>query len=182
MDDLYNELQELRESLECVIGFAEPVAARESLRRCVEKIILMMKELSEKQPQLSENNVYRVCKIFKFCAAHHLPGHEKCGVTHGHNYKVEFTLQTSKLDSDGMVIDFAKIKLIMEDVIERLDHSNLNEVLEFKLTASSPTAENIAMMLLLSAKRKMKAMDINHIEAMRMRVWETDSSYAEVVC
>ena len=41
-----------------------------------------------------------------------------------------------ELNEDGMVIDFTHIKNAVKD---KLDHKNLNEVLDF-----NPTAENIA--------------------------------------
>ena len=60
----------------------------------------------------------------------------KCTSMHGHNWIVTVTVQNDKLDENGMVVDFTRIK---EVVMEKLDHQNLNEVLPF-----NPTAENIA--------------------------------------
>ncbi len=60
----------------------------------------------------------------------------KCESLHGHNWMVEVFCRAEQLDSNGMVTDFTLIK---ELVHKRLDHKNLNEVLDF-----NPTAENIA--------------------------------------
>ena len=44
--------------------------------------------------------------------------------------------KSETLDEDGMVTDFTLIK---RNIMEKIDHKNLNEVLPF-----SPTAENLA--------------------------------------
>ena len=55
---------------------------------------------------------------------------------HGHNWIVIVWCRSKQLTPDGMVVDFAHIKQMIQ---EKLDHKNLNEVLSF-----NPTAENIA--------------------------------------
>ncbi|MGZ5475032.1 MAG: 6-carboxytetrahydropterin synthase [Thermoanaerobaculia bacterium] len=63
---------------------------------------------------------------------------------HGHNYFVQVSVR-GKIDPEtGMVIDLKKLKDIMrERVIERVDHLNLNEDVDF-LQGVVPTAENLA--------------------------------------
>ena len=52
-----------------------------------------------------------VTKEFKFCAAHRLMGHDGlCKNIHGHNYVVLVTIESSKLNSQGMVVDFNRVK------------------------------------------------------------------------
>ena len=65
-----------------------------------------------------------------------LPYRSKCASLHGHNWIITVYCRSSRLNSEGMVVDFTRIK---EVVTEKLDHQNLNEVLPF-----NPTAENIA--------------------------------------
>ena len=60
----------------------------------------------------------------------------KCGNVHGHNWIVTVFCRAETLNADGMVCDFTRIK---EDIMGRLDHRHLNDVLPF-----NPTAENIA--------------------------------------
>lgn len=60
----------------------------------------------------------------------------KCSSLHGHNWIVTVHCKAEELDQNGMVVDFTKIKEMVHD---KLDHKNLNEVLNF-----NPTAENIA--------------------------------------
>lgn len=82
--------------------------------------------------------MYFVTKSFEFSAAHRLELDypSKCSSMHGHNWQVTVFCCAEKLNSNGMVVDFTHIK---RTVIDRLDHTVLNEVLPF-----NPTAENIA--------------------------------------
>lgn len=63
---------------------------------------------------------------------------------HGHNYVIKVSVR-GKIDPDtGMVIDLKKLKdIIRERVVNRVDHSNLNEDVDF-LRGIIPTAENLA--------------------------------------
>ena len=60
----------------------------------------------------------------------------KCSALHGHNWIVTVYCRAEKLNENGMVADFTRIK---ERVHGTLDHANFNEILPF-----NPTAENIA--------------------------------------
>ena len=60
----------------------------------------------------------------------------KCENLHGHNWIITIYCRSKELNEDGMVVDFTHVK---EQVMSRLDHQNLNEVLPF-----NTTAENIA--------------------------------------
>ena len=55
---------------------------------------------------------------------------------HGHNWNIVIYCKADKLDNNGMVYDFSKLKALISD---KLDHKNINEVLPF-----NPTAENMA--------------------------------------
>jgi 6-pyruvoyltetrahydropterin/6-carboxytetrahydropterin synthase len=75
-----------------------------------------------------------ITKIFRFEKAHNLPGHQgKCAHLHGHSYRLEVTLRGPIKDvpeqSDhGMVMDFEGLsRIVRASIIERLDHSMLNE-------------------------------------------------------
>jgi 6-pyruvoyltetrahydropterin/6-carboxytetrahydropterin synthase len=77
---------------------------------------------------------------FYFAAAHRLPRYEgPCFRMHGHNYKFFVAVEGDVDPASGMIADFGKIKeVVAEEVLARVDHRNLNDVLE------NPTAENIA--------------------------------------
>ena len=78
-----------------------------------------------------------------FSAGHHLrdyPGN--CERPHGHNWKVEVTVKATELDELGMGIDFRTLKTAVNEVLDTLDHRDLNEHPDFQST--NPSSENIA--------------------------------------
>lgn len=82
--------------------------------------------------------MYYVSKRLEISASHHLrlSYESKCTRPHGHNWILTVHCRARELNADGMVEDFTTIKRMVQ---ERLDHTDLNEVLPF-----NPTAENIA--------------------------------------
>ncbi len=82
--------------------------------------------------------MYEVRKTMEVSGSHHLhlDYPSKCSNVHGHNWKITVVCRVKDdgLDQNGMVIDFTKIK----DVVNRYDHTNLNDFME------QPTAENVA--------------------------------------
>lgn len=82
--------------------------------------------------------LYTVCKRMEISASHKLSlsYESKCQNLHGHNWIVEVWCRASELNQDGLVMDFTHIKKAIHD---KLDHMNLNAVLDF-----NPTAENMA--------------------------------------
>lgn len=81
-----------------------------------------------------------------FSAAHHLDGYQgKCAAHHGHNWEVEVFIQGKQLNGTGLLIDFRRIKEMVENVLNRIDHSDLNTLNAFK--KDNPTSENIARFL-----------------------------------
>ena len=85
---------------------------------------------------------YRVKRAFSFAAAHYLrlDYSSPCARLHGHNWNVVVSIEAPRLDANGMVCDFSRIK---QAVVERFDHRSLNDDVEALATAN-PTAENIA--------------------------------------
>jgi 6-pyruvoyltetrahydropterin/6-carboxytetrahydropterin synthase len=63
---------------------------------------------------------------------------------HGHNYVIQVSVK-GKIDPEtGMVIDLKTLKdIVRSKIIDRVDHTNLNEDVEF-LYGVIPTAENLA--------------------------------------
>jgi 6-pyruvoyltetrahydropterin/6-carboxytetrahydropterin synthase len=63
---------------------------------------------------------------------------------HGHNYSIQVSVRGKIDPQTGMVIDLKKLKeIVNEQVIDRVDHRNLNEDVDF-LRGIIPTAENLA--------------------------------------
>ncbi len=87
--------------------------------------------------------MYEVIVEQPFSAAHYLkdyPG--KCANVHGHNYRVQITIEGETLDSLGMLVEFEVIKKALAPWIDKFDHGFLNEVPPFDKL--NPTAENLA--------------------------------------
>ena len=113
---------------------------------------------------------YTVYKQTEFAAAHFLREyHGICEELHGHNYHVRIYVCADELDSEGMVIDFVKLKGVMREVIEDpFDHWCINEVPPFNET--NPTAENLATFF---AEECAKKIDDGRVRVCECRVWET---------
>ena len=119
-----------------------------------------------------------VCKIIKFDAAHKLKNYiGLCGNLHGHTYRLEITV-SGLIDKNGFVIDFKILKeLIYKQIISKVDHRNLNDVLDI----SNTTAENIAEWIWDTLEIYIgKNYTKNDIKLEKVRIYETDNSYAEI--
>ena len=82
--------------------------------------------------------MYFIKKRLEISAAHRLDldYDSKCSNLHGHNWILTVECRSRELNANGMVTDFSHVK---RQIQERLDHTVLNDVLDF-----NPTAENIA--------------------------------------
>jgi 6-pyruvoyltetrahydropterin/6-carboxytetrahydropterin synthase len=133
----------------------------------------------------------RICKRFTFDAAHRLPMHDgKCAREHGHTYILEVEvagrIQEQDGSSNGMVLDFAILKQVVNDeILLIVDHWNLNKrVLEAKWTEYNPeqfnmtTAENLVVMFRDVLARKI-AKYFSGVRLTRLRLHETPDSWAE---
>ncbi len=60
-------------------------------------------------------------KSITFSASHILPGHEKCGRIHGHNYAIHVRI-SGKPKKSGVVYDFLPIKEKLRKIADSLDH------------------------------------------------------------
>mgnify|MGYP000990151617 CR=1 FL=1 len=129
--------------------------------------------------------MYRVTREIHFCYGHRLLNYEgKCRHLHGHNGKVEITLESSQLDSRGMLVDFSEIKLLVQNWIDEvLDHNlllcrddPLLPILQERgervfVMEDNPTAENIARLIYL------RAVEVG-LPIVEVRLWETENCHA----
>lgn len=121
-----------------------------------------------------------ITKIFTFDSAHFLPGHKgKCANVHGHTYRLEVTVARKNASlavggsSDGMVIDFADLKdIVNTEIIEKVDHKLLNDVYDFRTTS-----ENLGGFFYRTLEHKLSPYDV---EVVKLRLWESPTSYVEV--
>ena len=109
-----------------------------------------------------------------FSAAHHLvayPG--ACAVLHGHNWKIEVYVQGEELDELGMLVDFKRLKGEVGELMDELDHSDLNTHEAFR--DLNPTSERIAEFLY---KRLVTKAEGERYAISRVIVHETPGSKA----
>jgi len=91
---------------------------------------------------------------------------------HGHNYTVELTLQSAKLNEIGLVVDFVEVKERMRAVIERLDHFHLNDIPPFDVR--NPSAENLALYF----HEQLKDGWPEGVRLAQVRIYETETAGA----
>jgi 6-pyruvoyltetrahydropterin/6-carboxytetrahydropterin synthase len=107
-----------------------------------------------------------------FAAAHALRNYRgKCENVHGHNFRVQVTIEGDRLDDTGLLADFIDVKNLMRAVIERLDHQFLNEIAPFDVT--NPSAENIAEYFHREMTPGLAGTPVP-VRIREVKVWETD--------
>lgn len=86
------------------------------------------------------NATFRLWKDFSFEAAHQLtkvPVGHQCGRLHGHSYKLRVHCR-GKLNAErDWVVDYADIAAAVRPVVQKLDHSFLNDQFDFETTAEN---------------------------------------------
>ncbi|MBW2311343.1 MAG: 6-carboxytetrahydropterin synthase QueD [Deltaproteobacteria bacterium] len=118
--------------------------------------------------------MYEVTVMTHFAAAHQLRNFGgKCEQLHGHNWKVEVTLKGEGLNDGGLLIDFQELRAITNGILEKLDHSFLNELPAFK--DQNPSSENIAAYIFKELRTRLND---KHIDVAKVTAWESDSASA----
>ena len=146
---------------------------------------------------------YRICKTIEIENGHMLTHHpDKCRFPHGHSRKVEIVIEADALDAGGMVCDFKIVKDAVGDYLETFDHAlciNTQDPMFQTLKAAygerviafadaEPTTEVLAKTFFDACKKHLAAYagrtDTRYklapnVRLVRVRVWETSSSWAE---
>jgi len=146
---------------------------------------------------------YRICKTIEIENGHMLARHpDNCRFPHGHSRKVELVLEADELDANGMVCDFKAVKEAVSGYLDQFDHAlciNTEDpmfetlrqaygerVIPFEMT--EPTTEVLAKTFFdscgkLLAEYSSRTDAAYHlargVRLVRVRVWETSSSWAE---
>lgn len=122
--------------------------------------------------------MFEVSAEISFAAAHALRGYRgKCENIHGHNYKVEVTVEGEQLDETGLLVDFGQLKAWLRAVAERLDHRLLNQVDPFDVI--NPTAENLARYFYQQIDGALRQHAPGHgLRVSRVKVWEAEDAAA----
>ena len=149
--------------------------------------------------------VFRIAKTFEVEYGHRLSKHpEKCRFPHGHSLRIEVVVRGRELDSHDMVCDYKALKMLVVDVVEKLDHAmalNSNDPQLDGLMAigdrvilfedCDPTTEVLARWIYQQLAEGLAANGSvrspggadyaipEGLELERVRVWETSSSWGE---
>jgi 6-pyruvoyltetrahydropterin/6-carboxytetrahydropterin synthase len=118
--------------------------------------------------------MFEISVEYSFAAGHALRGYKgKCENIHGHNYKVQVTVEGETLNSVGLLIDFIDLRAAIKALTEKLDHHLLNDIPPFDRV--NPSAENLAKYFCEGIEPRAQAQGLR-IQA--VKVWETDATSA----
>lgn len=93
---------------------------------------------------------------------------------HGHNYELIVKLSGETDPETGYVYDLKKLSgLIRKNVLEKLDHKNLNQDVE-EFRHLNPTAENIAVVIYNILREK-----IENKYDIKITLYETERNFVE---
>jgi 6-pyruvoyltetrahydropterin/6-carboxytetrahydropterin synthase len=150
---------------------------------------------------------FRIAKTFEVEYGHRLCKHpEKCRFPHGHSLRIEIVARGRELDQNDMVCDYKALKVLVTEVVGRLDHAMALNSEDPHLDAfravgermllfegQDPTTEVLAKWIydgvaarLASAESVTSDAGVAYpvprdLELERVRVWETRTSWAEYV-
>jgi 6-pyruvoyltetrahydropterin/6-carboxytetrahydropterin synthase len=83
----------------------------------------------------------------------------KCESLHGHRFQVTVTVKAHELDGVGIAYDFSELRGHLGEVLERFDHTCLNEITPFD--ATNPSSENIAFAIYQELQRRLSAAPVS---------------------
>jgi 6-pyruvoyltetrahydropterin/6-carboxytetrahydropterin synthase len=110
-----------------------------------------------------------------FSSAHQLRGYKgKCENLHGHNYRIEIYARGRELDNIGLLVDFGELKTAADEVVQYLDHRNINELPPFDVEVN-PSAENLARYIW---ERVSARVGDARVQVYKVRCFETPTSVA----
>src|SRR4030042_2243910 len=114
--------------------------------------------------------MYEISVETHFDAAHYRRDyHGKCENMHGHRYTIVAKLSVEKLNDIGLAYDFTDLKAHLNKILERYDHTCLNDVKPFDKI--NPSAENIAATIYKELKKS--------LDSAREKKLAKDPSYAK---
>jgi 6-pyruvoyltetrahydropterin/6-carboxytetrahydropterin synthase len=100
--------------------------------------------------------MYEISVEKHFDAAHYLRDYQgKCENLHGHRYTIIVKVSAEKLNDIGLAYDFTDLKRHLNDILDRFDHTCLNDVKPFDKI--NPSAENIASVIYKELKKSLGA-------------------------
>ena len=150
---------------------------------------------------------FRIAKTFEVEYGHRLCKHpEKCRFPHGHSLRIEIVVRGRRLDDNDMVCDYKALKMLVSEVVDRLDHAMALNSEDPHLKALSavgdrvllfegedPTTEVLTRWIFRGVSERLAAGRAvrseggveyrvpEDLKLERVRVWETRTSWAEYV-
>ena len=150
---------------------------------------------------------FRIAKTFEVEYGHRLSKHpEKCRFPHGHSLRIEVVVRGRKLNDNDMVCDYKALKMLVVEVVDRLDHAMALNSKDPELEGLAaigervllfdgcdPTTEVLARWIFEQLEERLGADGAvqsssgtsyeipEGLELERVRVWETRSSWGEYV-
>jgi len=117
-------------------------------------------------------SMFRVTITRSFSAAHVLRDiGGKCESLHGHNFRVDVTVSSRRLNDEDILIDFRVLKGWTGEILEELDHRYLNDLPQFD--GVNPSSEIVARYIYDRLSRKVKPLKVRVDEVV---VWESDNA------
>ncbi len=114
---------------------------------------------------------YSITATREFSAAHQLRLYDgSIEPLHGHNWRVRIAVESTQLDSIGVVMDFHDLEHRLNEVVSPMHNRNLNDLEAFRTV--NPTAENVAVRI-ATALNLPPAVRLQSVE-----VWETAGNSA----
>jgi 6-pyruvoyltetrahydropterin/6-carboxytetrahydropterin synthase len=119
--------------------------------------------------------MYQITVEQHFDAAHALRGYKgKCEALHGHRFRVVVRVKATGLDDIGLAYDFVELKGKLNAILDRFDHTCLNDVPPFDKI--NPSSENIASTIYGELKSALKEAPVT-LDS--VEVWESPESGVE---
>lgn len=121
--------------------------------------------------------MYEVTSEMNFSAAHHLRDYNgPCENVHGHNWLVKASIRCEALNKIGIGIDFKVLKNGLSEVLDKLDHTDLNII--FTEEFGNPSSENIARYI---SEELGKILNNDRVKVHRVDVYETPGNCASFI-
>ena len=122
--------------------------------------------------------LFKASKKYEMAVAHKLTSSSsvECQRIHGHNYELEVVVCSHHLDTDGMVMDFKDLDKIVAPIVDKFDHSYLEQGHAVKY---NPTAENMAMDIMLQIRKILE--ESSTVLLHSVKLWETRKCSVEII-